>query len=133
MENKEKLYSDLGRLTFEKLDALAQSDDENAPELDFFLADGKVLELLNQISSSGDNESLPAPVSLPYPETGNRQQSNNPNSLHELIASVNEPLGAPAQTQAQSPAQQPAAKYCPYCAKELRPGAVFCLGCGNKI
>lgn len=133
MENKELLYLELGKLTFEKLDALAQSDDENAPELDFFLADGKVLDLLNRISSTGNKELLPAPGSISEPETGNRQQTNDLNSLHELIASVNEPSGAPAQTQAQSPAQQPAAKFCPYCAKELRPGAVFCLGCGNKI
>jgi ribosomal protein L40E len=54
MSENDKLFLELGRLTFAKLDALAASPDPAAPELDFFLGDGQVLDLLNRINASQD-------------------------------------------------------------------------------
>jgi len=52
VEDIEKLYAELGRVAYAKLDALAQSGGEDAPELDFFLSDGAVIALLNRISAA---------------------------------------------------------------------------------
>jgi hypothetical protein len=128
MQN-ETLYIELGKITFEKLDALAQAEDADAPELDFFLADGKVLELLNQISAATaeeapvvpQSEEIPVPIAAPAAEVSAPQIQPAPVIVTQYVPPQ------PASLQPQRPA------VCPKCNAALLPGARFCGSCGTSI
>ena len=141
MKNKEPAYYELGKLTFEKLDTLAQADDANAPELDFFLGDGKVLELLNQISSV--KEETPD-NGISKPEAVKEDVNIYSNALP--IAPViemnapeirQEPVSTPRiQIQpepAYAPVQPKSQDACPKCNAPISQGAQFCNSCGANL
>ena len=144
---KDELYLALGQLCFKKLDSLAQTEDVNAPELDFFLSDGAVLELLNLIASEL-SKSQPAPP-LHSQKEKNIQQPNssiNPD-VQPIVPVIQTPVPAQISVQPEQTAQyaipvpiavQPVIKeivknLCPHCGKELRNNAKFCLNCGQKV
>lgn len=131
MENKEKLYLELGKTTFEKLDALAQSEDENAPELDFFLADGSVLELMNQIASESTAPEASAPLVQHQTVSAGCSKCGAPKLQDAKFCNLG---GANlSELEAAQQVPQPTMLQCPHCGKELRPSAAFCTGCGNKV
>ena len=137
MTNKEELYLELGKITFEKLDALSQSEGEDTLELDFFLSDSYILELLNQISfieqetvavselvAESDLPVEKAIIEEPLAQKSVCSKCNTPVSADSKFCNVcGHNLLEVQQTNPQ----------CPHCGKNIRFGAIFCIICGKKI
>ena len=143
--NKNELYLMLGQMCFEKLDALAQYDTADAPELDFFLGDGKMLELLNQISSAIEETPAVPDSGVSEPEVAEEENVNiYSNTLHvtpvvESNAPVlrQEPVSAPRiqiqQEAAYAPAKPQSQAVCLKCNMPTPQEWLFCNFCGAKL